>query len=248
MLESKHYSPSFYKGHERGSYESAKAILPILQEYFDPQSVIDMGCGLGLWLKVWKDELHIKKVKGVEGKYINRSEIKLEEHLIETHDLKTPYKSSEKYDLAMTLEVAEHLPEESADSFIKTLTDLSDIVLFSAALIGQEGTYHINEQMPEYWAEKFKKQGYFPLDLIRPFIWNHPQVEYWYKQNILIFVNSDLLPELSDELLAIQKNTHSDSLLKIHPDHYFKVLKRKNFLPFAHYQAYRMKKFIREKI
>lgn len=248
MLESKQYTKSFYKGHEKGSYDSAKAVLPIVQKHFNPQSVIDVGCGIGLWLKVWQDELGVNDIKGVEGDYINKQDINISHDLVDTHDLKLPYKNPKKYDLAMTLEVAEHLPKESADQFVETLTKLSDVVLFSAALIGQEGTYHINEQMPEYWAERFKKFGYVPLDLIRPLVWDKPEVMYWYKQNILIFIKEDQLKTLSDELKSVQENTFSNSLLKIHPDHYFRVLNRKKFFPFAHYQAYRIKKFFKEKL
>jgi len=91
-----------------------------------------------------------------------------------------------KYDLAISLEVAEHLPEQFADLFVKTLILHSDIILFSAAIPGQGGQNHLNEQWPDYWIEKFSKHGYFFHDLIRPLIWNNKKVDYWYKQNTFL--------------------------------------------------------------
>ncbi len=65
--EAKYYTSSFYKGHEKGSYDSAMTILPLIADLLQPKSVIDVGCGIGLWLKVWRDELGVEDIKGVEG-------------------------------------------------------------------------------------------------------------------------------------------------------------------------------------
>ena len=66
------------------------------------------------------------------------------------HDHSEDLRLTKNYDLAISLEVAEHLSSESANMFIACLTNMSDIVLFSAAIPGQGGENRINEQWPKY--------------------------------------------------------------------------------------------------
>jgi hypothetical protein len=246
-IEAKHYTSSFFKGHEKGSYNSAQAILPLINNLLHPKSVIDVGCGVGVWLKVWQDELNVSDIKGIEGAYVNDKILSIPAEKVDIHDLKQPYNSNKKYDLAMSMEVAEHLPASSSDQFVKTLTSLSDVVLFSAAMIGQEGTYHLNEQMPEYWAAIFDRFGYAPIDFIRPRVWNNKDVMYWYKQNTLLFVKKEKINSLHPELIKAYEATNPDCLLRIHPDQYFRVYNRRNFSEFIHYSLYRIKKFFKER-
>ena len=64
---------------------------------------------------------------------------------------------------------------------------LSDVVLFSAAIPGQGGTHHLNERWPSYWANLFGSAGYDVLDVVRANIWDDARVEWWYRQNLLVF-------------------------------------------------------------
>jgi hypothetical protein len=217
MIEKKKYSRSFFDELQCTSYSSAREILPYVNEMISPKSVIDIGCGTGEWLKVWKDILGIEDVRGVEGPYIDPELFAIHSSHLVTQDLKEPYRESRKYDLAMSLEVGEHLPKESADVLVKTLTGLSDVVLFSAAIPGQEGTYHINEQFPEFWAHLFNEAGYCTVDILREKIWNLPDVEYWYKQNILLFIRQEKLqqfPTLKENSMSVNRHY----LTRIHPD------------------------------
>lgn len=227
MIESKHYNTDFYLDHQDGSYLSAKKILPIVANIIRPASVIDVGCGVGYWLKVWKEELQVKDVRGIEGPYISASMLKVEKELVHFQDLKEPVKVNQKFDLAMSLEVAEHLPASHAERFVESLTSLSDIVMFSAAIIGQEGTYHINEQMPEYWCKLFGKFGFVPVDYLRPLIWNEDKVDCWYKQNIMFYVRASSLHKYA-QLQTAYENTNPESLLKIHPEVYLEKVDRLN--------------------
>jgi SAM-dependent methyltransferase len=179
MIEAKHYSDNFFLGHESGAYSSAKVILPLVNQVFHPRSVVDIGCGVGNWLKVWRDELGVADITGVEGPYISKDVLQIPKEQIVLQDLKQPLNLKRKFDLAMSLEVAEHLPESSADHFVDVLTGLSDVILFSASIPGQDGTYHINEQVPEYWAKKFIAKGYVAVDFIRDKVWNNEAVEWW---------------------------------------------------------------------
>jgi hypothetical protein len=93
----------------------------------------------------------------------------------------------------MSLEVAEHLPEASSKKFIESLTRLSDFILFSAAIPFQTGENHINEQWPCYWDSLFRQHGFTAVDALRKKIWHDPNVGFWYRQNIMLFVKQEKL-------------------------------------------------------
>ena len=119
----------------------------------------------------------------------------------------------------MSLEVGEHLPDSSADELVRNLVNTAPVVLFSAAIPEQPGTGHINGQWPDYWAAKFKKHGYIPVDCIRRRIWNDPKVGYWYAQNAFIFVKESELaryPKLKKEV----DQGYSTTLPLVHPVRY----------------------------
>ena len=136
---------------------------------------------------------------------------------------------SKPFELAQSLEVAEHLDHIFAANFVKLLTSLADVVLFSAAIPYQGGVCHINEQPPAYWAELFAKQGYVCLDFLRPSIWGDESVLWWYRQNLLVFVHKDrqaqLFPTLSPvsvpaylphPIIWEEKNKWLESVLNAH--------------------------------
>lgn len=195
--------------------KAAKNFLPILFEYIKPNSVIDVGCGTGTWLKVFKN-LGVLEILGVDGNYIKKESLEIDKKYFILHDLSEPFVSNKKYDLAVSLEVAEHLPEQSADIFVDTLTSLSNTILFSAALPFQGGQNHINEQSFAYWVKKFNKKGFIVKDLFRERIWNNENIDWWYKQNMFLVVKEDI---------DNQKNIND----YYHPDNYIQKMKSFGF-------------------
>jgi hypothetical protein len=152
---------------------SPKLMVPILNEIFQPKSVVE-------------------KILGVDGTWADQSKIDkniaLENFL--TVNLEDIFNPDSRFDLAISLEVAEHIDEKYADNFVKTLTNCSDNIVFSAAIPLQGGQNHVNEQWNDYWIEKFSKHGYFCLDVIKPFFWDTKEIFRWYKQNVLFFTNN----------------------------------------------------------
>lgn len=183
-----HYDEQFYMGQKEISRRSASLIIPYLQQLFNPKSVADVGCGVGTWLSVWKD-LNVGEIIGIDGDYVDRSQLQINLEEFYPFDLTTPLAFDKKYDIVTSFEVGEHIPNEHSAIFVKNICSLSNIVAFSAALPGQGGTNHINEQWPHVWAQYFEANEFKPIDCIRNKIWNNNEIGYYYRQNIIIFVH-----------------------------------------------------------
>ena len=176
--------------HARGSTESARVVLPHVIGWIAPRSVIDVGCGTGAWASVAK-ELGVSAVTGVDGDYVSRADLQIDPSEFVIHDLATPLTLEGHFDLAICLEVAEHLSPDRAERFVGELVALADTVLFSAAIPGQGGTAHLNERWQSYWVQMFAEVGFDLFDVIRPLIWDDDRVAFWYRQNALVFAGAE---------------------------------------------------------
>jgi SAM-dependent methyltransferase len=171
----------------QGSLSSARILLGYLFEHWVPRSVIDFGCGLGTWLYACK-ELGVERLVGLDGDWVIKET--MIDHAIDFRptNLMQGVVTTEAFDLAMSLEVAEHLPPDAGDRLIKSLTKSADAIIFSAAFIGQPGAGHINTRPHSYWAQKFLSSGFLLFDIFRPKFWSDGRVEPWYRQNTFLYV------------------------------------------------------------
>jgi SAM-dependent methyltransferase len=184
------YTATWFQGVAARAGGSAAVVAPLLCEMFEPRSVIDVGCGTGVWLAEFLRQ-GVDEVRGVDGPWINPSQLSIDPACFEGIDLSNPPRESRRFDLVTSLEVAEHLPERSAAPFVEYLTSLGGVVAFSAAIPSQGGTDHLNEQWPGYWSDLFAERGYLAFDLIRPKIWLNSDVEFWYRQNLIVYMSED---------------------------------------------------------
>ncbi len=215
MIKNQIYNDYFFCKQEKGSYLSAKNIIPLVLDIVNIKSAVDFGCGLGTWLKVCKDN-GISDVLGVDGGYIDREKLYIDKKYFKAHNLSEEISLERKYDLCIALEVIEHIAKEKEDIFIDNLVKASDIILFSAAILGQADKKigHINERWPEYWQEKFKNKGFVMLDPLRSKIFNNYKIDWWYRQNIFLVVKEELkekedlknLPVYSKDLKIIHQS------------------------------------------
>ena len=108
-----------------------------------------------------------------------------------------------RFDLVQSLEVAEHIPAVSAATFVDNLTRHSQgLVLFSAAPPGQGGEFHVNEQPYQYWRELFARRGFHAHDYLRPQLAADPEVSFWYRYNLFLYVHDDRLASLPPAIAA----------------------------------------------
>ena len=188
------YDNKFYAWVNDTAVKSASDLLPILKNYIEPNSVLDVGCGRGAWLMIWK-QLGVDKVVGVDGSYALNDQLLISRDEFVSADLTIDLPITGAFDLVQCFEVAEHLDPSTSLSFIKRITNHSDYVIFSAAQPGQGGENHINERLPSYWAKIFADNGFECFDFIRPLIYDNLKISKWYKYNILLFVRSACVVE-----------------------------------------------------
>lgn len=214
------YSRDFYRSRHQGTLHSANVVLSILLEALPSiRSAVDVGCGVGTWLAVLKEK-GIVDIHGIDGDWVDRDLLAIPEDCFQQVDLSVRFNCLRRYDLAISLEVAEHLPENSARDFILSLTDLSDTILFSAAIPFQGGSNHLNEQWQHYWVGLFAAQGYVVRDLVRDRIWLDSQIPFWYRQNILLFCKLHPGNDQSPEPVSLTASSLPIDI--VHPDLYLR--------------------------
>lgn len=181
------FDPDIYAAIREGTQRSAAVCAPmILHSLTDPArrpSVLDVGCGEGWWGSTMLD-------LGCTVDFIDQDAPL--EHAPGIHidpvDLEGEYVLRRGYDLALCLEVAEHLTPTAGDWLVYQLTRCARAVAWSAAIPWQGGHKHVNEQWPAYWEDRFDQHGWAFIDPFRDALWGDREVESWYQQNLLLAV------------------------------------------------------------
>ncbi len=217
MYDNKFYD-KMVKRSKVNNKTSSQVIVPIITDLIRPQSVVDVGCALGVWTDTFKKAGNVREVLGIDGDWVDKNKLLIGKDEFRYHNLETKLVIDKKYDLAVSLEVAEHISGEHAGVFVDNLVNLSDCILFSAAIPNQGGTLHVNEQWQSYWIKKFKARGYSCFDYIRPQIWDNDRVSLCYRQNTLLFVKESML----DDLGLRDKLSHCSDFIAdcVHPKIY----------------------------
>lgn len=179
------YSSDFFEYIREGSIASAKEIVPVILSLFHVSSVLDVGCGKGAWLKVWRE--NNIEIVGID-KDNDTGNLLIPHDKFMSIDISDKFNLGSKFDLVECLEVAEHLPKQSSECLVESLANHGDMILFSAAPPGQGGEYHINEQPYDFWQKIFDKYEFDMYDIIRPAIISKPNVRPYYKYNIFLFI------------------------------------------------------------
>lgn len=174
------YTEEFYAAEAVTARAGAGWILPLVFGKHSPQTIVDVGCGSGEWVKA--GEALGCRVVGIDGQWCPGATVK--------HDLDFPLTLATMFDLAICLEVAEHLAPTHGPGLVVDLCRLAPVILWSAAVPGQGGEGHRNEQPERYWERLFNAQGYSADRWIRECIAGNAQVPIWYRNNVMIYERS----------------------------------------------------------
>jgi Methyltransferase domain len=209
------YDKSFYERFTAMHVPAARRVMQEFAHLAQPQSAIDIGCGDGSFLSILP-EFGLVDCLGVEGPWIGEEQLQIPASQVLRRDLDQPFRVERRYDLAISIEVAEHLRPERAQTLVDDLTRLADLVLFSAAIPGQGGAHHINERWQSYWAGLFGERGYQVIDSLRPALWGNSEIPVPWRQNLLIYANDRAL-ERWPSLLEARRRSAGQILDVVHP-------------------------------
>lgn len=194
------YGDDFYAYLSSFALRSARRVVPVVLAATPARSVADFGCGQGAWLSVWKAAG--LSVYGVDGAYVNPARLLIAAAEFQPADLAGKIDLRRRFDLVQSLETAEHLPPALAAGFVADLVAHADRVLFSAAVPGQGGEHHVNEQNLEYWRALFRAHRFVPVDVVRPAVRDDAEVQSWYRCNCILYVQADAVASLSEAARA----------------------------------------------
>lgn len=192
MAVEKHiYDKKFFQNTIKLEAKSAAQFVDIILKYYTPASVVDIGCGAGLYLQEFQRR-GIRDILGVDGSPAAAAEFLLEKDKLIIFDLAKKYKFAKKYDLGLCLEVAEHLPEGEADTLVETIINASNNIIFTAAVPGQgpRSIGHINEQPHSYWIKKFQQRNFHYLEPRTEEMKKKMEAQgvvWWLVNNLMIF-------------------------------------------------------------
>ena len=181
------YPADFYANRRTHTLAAARAIFAALPPALARKSVADIGCGTGTFLAAAL-EAGAQSAFGMEGQWVTPAMLDDGRVVFEARDLEQRF-SGPRVDLVLSLEVAEHLSPGRAESFVADLVAMAPAVLFSAAIPGQGGVGHVNEQWQSFWAHLFAAHGYKAYDVVRPLIWTDEAVPAWYRQNAVLYLD-----------------------------------------------------------
>lgn len=213
------YRPSYYESIHEEAVASRDEVFQVLIEMGilqEGHNIIDMGCGTGSWgFNLERFDMDLE-YRGMDFG-VPTDKLHIPKELYFDVDLRKKLRR-DHYDLVLSLEVAEHIEEEYSDIFIENLVRYGDTILFSAAIPGQGGVQHKNEQWQSYWAKKFEKHGYYPYkEDIRDKFWHNEKVSIWYTENMVLYIKGT-------------PPDHPYDLDRVHPKMWTNVLKANGIL------------------
>jgi hypothetical protein len=166
----------------------ADRLAGILIDEFNPSSVVDYGCANGLYLHPF----HKNEVK-IHGYEVSKEALEypvVPRYYLSLMNETDVFIGERFFDLAICLEVMEHIPEQFAALAVYNLTRLSETIIFTAAQPGQGGNGHINCQIKEYWIDLFDKFHFKPDEKTTEVILDKVKSGYhmgWFVNNLIVF-------------------------------------------------------------
>ncbi|MCM0592781.1 MAG: methyltransferase domain-containing protein [Gloeotrichia echinulata IR180] len=161
-------------------------------EIYQPKTLVEFGCGPGhLTRELAKLGVQVTAIDGFSQPDFSGLSVEFNTLNLNEPTLIANFFTGKSFDLAVSLEVAEHLEPEMSTTLVNWLTKVAPVVVFSAAVPGQGGHGHINLRPRDYWHSLFTQHNFTVADRIRERLRPHPSVADWYRYNVLDYVHID---------------------------------------------------------
>lgn len=194
------FDDAVYDAIRAGARSSARVVAPLLvREAVRPHGgaldapieVLDVGCGEGWWSAALAELDDVREVISIDSAAPATTAPGVNVQRLDLERGDAVKLADKPFGLTICLEVAEHVSPAAGDELVAMLCRVTDplgAIAFSAAIPGQGGHHHINEQWPAYWDARFRANGWMLSDPLRESLWDDDRVEPWYRQNLLIAV------------------------------------------------------------
>jgi hypothetical protein len=213
------YTSNFYESVADRADVASEAIFSIFFRAIKVASIKDIGCGNGIWLRQTLEIGSVKNRIGYDLPSALESAAPFSNKDIVFNEINLESKNYDfmSTDLALCLEVAEHVSSESAVRLIESICRSSKYVIFSAATPGQGGYNHINERSFNYWVSLFEANGFVGFDVFREKIQQDHRIPFFYRNNVFLFIELNVYKStytsLNDKFLNFEEMS-SESEIK----------------------------------
>jgi SAM-dependent methyltransferase len=158
------YDDAFWDFHEAGDWQGLAALI---LRYCPARCIVDVGCGQGTVLEGFRRTDASLRLFGYDSSptALLRARARgLSADPLDVVALSEPAASAlaqrlSAVDLALCLEVAEHIPVWHSGKLLTILAGAPRL-LFSAAHPNQGGRLHVNEQPASYWIDRLARHGF----------------------------------------------------------------------------------------
>lgn len=178
----------YYDTIEAEETPQAQRLAVYLLDEWDFETIADVGCGTGLYLKPFHDAGKIVKGFELSQEAVDRA---VAPNVYQWDITQTPIRlhCESPFDLTLCLEVFEHIDAQDMPMALDNLTWTSDMIIFSAAIPGQGGDGHINLQPKDYWRGAFAVFGFYEDEIDTEWLVDSMRQGYhmgWFTQNVMV--------------------------------------------------------------
>lgn len=186
VSDSGYWTSNSLKGHvyDNGLGTALLNLLP----YLHVRTIADLGCGPGWYVAMLRRNGY--DVQGYDGNPAveEMSSLFFEDGFYcQNVDLTEELEAEEPFDMVISLEVGEHIPERWESIYIDNLTrNARSYILMSWAVEGQPGDGHVNGRSNEYVINQMKSRGYTINWPVSRYLRKSASL-WWFKNTIMLF-------------------------------------------------------------
>jgi SAM-dependent methyltransferase len=143
---------------DRDFQADAAIISTAIMDQFAPDSVFDIGCGIGLHMKPFLDA-------DIDAAGVDETDVAHENAVVPTkriaiQNLTAPYDPGERYDMVLCIDMLEYTAPEQEAALLTTITNaVRETAVVSVPLPRYSSFRYDREEPLAYWVDRFDDHG-----------------------------------------------------------------------------------------